>query len=378
MSEEKVVFIHSPLLDEDGYPESCPFNSHRAGATLKRIKGMGMMSGPGREVCEPVALTREELEWFHDPRYLDVLEGLSTGADMSNEAVFMGLGTPDCPIFRGMYEFSRLAAGGTLSAARMILDGSAVRAFNPSGGFHHAGSGEAAGFCYINDIVPALMELSRRGRRTAFVDVDAHHCNGVQEAFYDRDDVLIISLHESGRYLFPGTGFETEIGNGPGRGFTVNIPLPMGTCDEVYEEALEAVVWPVLHAYDPDIIFVEMGMDALAGDPLAHLNLTNNVHADFLDRIVRMNKPVLMVGGGGYNFERTVRAWALCWSILCREHLADAVMGMGGVMLENTEWAGGLRDRRLIPDVSRLGEIRKDVHRVTDTLKRSVFPVFGL
>ncbi|MFP4084843.1 MAG: acetoin utilization protein AcuC, partial [Desulfonatronovibrio sp.] len=378
MCPPKIVFTHTSRLDQDGYPESCPFNTRRAGAVFERIKGMGILTGPGVDVCRPDPLTRRELEWFHDPVYLDALQSLSQGSDATSQAVSMGLGTPDCPIFPGMFEFSCLAGGGSLTAARMLLDGSAFRAFNPSGGFHHAGRSTAAGFCYINDVVLALIALSQNNGRTAFLDVDAHHCNGVQEAFYHRDDVLTISLHESGRYLFPGTGFESETGQGPGRGFTVNVPLPVGTCDDVYTEALEEIVWPALTAYKPDIIVVEMGMDALAGDPLADLRLTNNVHADLLKRVVDMGKPVLMVGGGGYNFEQTVRGWALCWSVLAEKDFYESGMGMGGVMLENTEWVGGLRDRRVVPDVSRRKEIRSEVLRVISNLKKAIFPVLGL
>lgn len=339
---------------------------------------MGVLSPSDEAVREPIPLTREELEWFHEPVYLDMLQSIEHESDLTPDALNRGLGSPDCPVFKGLYEFVRLAAGGTLTAARRILEGSDRRAFNPSGGFHHAAADHAAGFCYMNDAVVALMALTRSGRRCVFLDVDAHHCDGVQPPFYDRDDVLVVSLHESGKYLFPGTGFETETGSGAGKGYTVNVPLPVGTYDAVYEEALNEVVWPLLDAYAPDVVMLEMGMDALAGDPLAHLHLTNNIHAEVVQHLVQRDIPLLMIGGGGYSIEQTVRGWALCWCILSgqEEHTAGPVMG--GVMLENTDWVGGLRDRVLISDAGRRDRIRDELHHVLRAIKRDVFPIHGL
>ena len=375
----QAIFIHSPALDQGGYPDHCPFNSRRAGQTRQRALSMGLLQGSDRREAAPVALTREELEWFHAPAYLDALRRAQDGQhDLS--ALGMGLGTPDCPIFPGLYDFACLAAGGTVTGARLILSGEAHVAFNPSGGFHHAGRATAAGFCYVNDIVLAAEALARAGKRVLFLDIDVHHSDGVQDAFYARGDVMTISLHENGRTLFPGTGWETETGAGAGEGCTVNLPLPVGTYDAIYEWAFTEAALPLMKAYDPDVIMVELGMDALAGDPLAHLNLTNNVHADLLDRVLRLGKPVLATGGGGYNVENTVRGWTLCWSVLCGDHAAqqDMMLGMGGVMLENTDWLGGLRDRALLSHAGRRAEIDAEVQRVVGYIKTHVFPRHGL
>ena len=370
--------MHTPELDRGGYPASCPFNTRRAGKVLRSLEKMGVLKASDEVVREPLPLTRTELEWFHEPAYLDLLASMEHVADLTPEALQRGLGSPDCPVFPGLYDFVRLAAGGTLTAARRLLDGSDRRVFNPSGGFHHAAADRAAGFCYVNDVVVALMELTRRGRRAVFLDVDVHHCDGVQAPFFDRDDVLVISLHESGNYLFPGTGFQNEIGIGRGKGYTVNVPLPVGTYDAIYEEALQEIVWPLLDAYAPDVIVLEMGMDALAGDPLAHLHLTNNVHADVVHQLVQRDIPLLMTGGGGYHVEQTVRGWALCWCVLGGEEEHIAAPAMGGVMLENTDWVGGLRDRVLISDAGRRDRVRRELHTVINALKRTVFPIHGI
>jgi acetoin utilization protein AcuC len=373
------IFVYTPELERGGYPDVCPFNSHRAGKTRERILAMGLLDGDGRREAPPTPLERADLERFHAPDYLDTLVAAQRGAH-DLRALEMGLGTPDCPVFPGLYDFARLAAGGTLTGARLIAEGRARNAFNPSGGFHHAHRDRAAGFCYVNDVVIAADYLARGGRRVAVLDIDAHHCDGVQEAFYDRGDVLTVSLHESGHTLFPGTGWETETGAGAGRGCTVNLPLPVGTNDELYEFAFRNAALPVLKAFRPDVVIVEAGMDALAGDPLAHLHLTNNTHADILEEALRLGKPVLLTGGGGYNIENTVRGWALCWSVLCGEHAhqRDLMAGMGGVMLENTDWVGGLRDRVLLSDGGRMPEIAADVRRVVNVIRRDVFPVHGL
>jgi len=178
-------------------------------------------------------------------------------------------------------------------------------------GYHHAKAEKASGFCYLNDLVLACIRFSNNGKRVLYLDLDAHHGDGVQEAFYSSKKVMVISLHESGKTLWPGTGYEDEIGDGSGKGFNINIPLPLGICDIVYLEVFQKFVIPLINAYVPDIFVLQLGMDALAGDPLAHLELTNNTHAEIIGQILRYNKPMLATGGGGYHFDNTVRGWAL-------------------------------------------------------------------
>ncbi len=373
------VFIYSPELEKGGYPPSCPFSTHRAGLVHAKITQMSLVDNALRRVVPPAPLSDEELLRFHTAEYLAALKAGQEGV-CDERAYGMGLGTPDCPIFPGMYDYVRLAAGGSVTAARLILRGEAFVAFNPSGGFHHAHADRAAGFCYINDVVLAALELADAGRRIAIVDIDVHHGDGQQEAFYERRDVLTISLHESGKTLFPGTGFESEIGRGEGKGFCVNVPLPVGTFDEAYEMAFIEIALPVLTAFNPDVILMELGMDTLAGDPLAHLNLTNNVPADILERVRRLDKPILAVGGGGYNIENTVRGWTLCWSVLIGDHAHQhgLGMGLGGVMLENTDWLGGLRDRTLLSDAGRRTRILAEIRRLVDFHRQNVFPLHGI
>lgn len=377
MKELNAVFLHSTDLDETGYPEGCPFNTSRAGKTRKTVYTMGLLGGKRRKEVPPVKATRAELEKFHQPAYLDAIKNAENG-DLTPDAFAMGIGTPDCPVFYGMYDYISLACGASLTGARLILSGETDVAFNPSGGFHHAAPGKASGFCFVNDVVLAAMEFLNSKKRVLFLDLDVHHGDGVQTAFYERNDIMTISMHENGKTLFPGTGFEDEIGRGQGKGYCVNLPLPVGTYDAAYEKAFNEAVLPLIIKYNPDIFIMELGMDALSGDPLAHLNLTNNVYADIINEVLEQVKPVLATGGGGYNVEAAVRGWALAWSALCGEEEHDMGVGLGGVMLENTEWAGGLRDRTLISDAGRRSLVDAEIDRLIKKIQSNIFPLHGL
>ena len=372
------VFIYSDELEKYQYPPEHPFNTIRATRTLEIIKSMGLLSGPGRRMIAPKPADRLVLKKFHTARYLHALKTAAKGG-WDTEALSMGIGTQDCPVFRGLYEYAALATGATLDGADMLISSQADVAFNPSGGYHHAGPEKAAGFCYINDVALACMILAEKGKRVLYLDIDVHHGDGVAYAFYDRCDVMTISLHQNPKTLFPGTGFENEIGTGPGKGYCVNVPLPVGTYDQAYMKAFKAIVPPLAGAYNPDVIVFELGADALAGDPLANLQLTNNIYADVITQLLSYNKPILATGGGGYHIGNTVRAWALAWSIFCGADTGeDMNLAVGGVLLESTEWQGGFRDRRLAVSNSQREAVLPSIDATIKKLKATVFPIHGL
>lgn len=372
------AFIYSSALEKYAYPPEHPFNTIRAKRTLDVAKSMGLLSGPDRAVVPPKPAKRITLKKFHTAAYIHVLHEASKGK-FDVGALNMGLGTSDCPIFKGMYNGAVLATGATLTAADLILAGKAEVAFNPSGGFHHAHPDHASGFCYINDVALACVVLAEQGKKVLYLDVDVHHGDGVAYAFYGRSDVMTISLHQNPRTLFPGTGFENEIGEGKGKGYCINIPLPIGTYDQAYMFAFESVALPLIRAFNPDVFVFELGADALAGDPLANLRLTNNVYADIINRLLTFSKPILMTGGGGYNIGNTVRAWALAWSVLCGADAEnDTSAGAGGVMLESTEWVGGLRDRQLPPSHQQCDIVMPAIESTVERLKAALFPLHGL
>ncbi len=371
----KAAFVYSRELEKYGYPPEHPFNTIRPKKTREIINPMGMLSGEGRNEVAPVPADRIVLKKFHTPHYLHILKKARPGR-WNAEAFDMGLGTEDCPVFRHLYEYVVLASGGTLVAAELIISDAADIAFNPSGGFHHAGPERASGFCYINDVALACIILAEAGRRVLYLDVDVHHGDGVVYAFYDRRDVMTISLHENPRVLFPGTGFEDEIGKGEGKGYCVNVPLPIGTYDEAYMRAFDSLARPLIGAFNPDVVVLQLGADGLAGDPLAHLYLTNNVYADIINYLLTLNRPILATGGGGYNIDNTVRAWALAWCILCGAESEGPVSSTVGSNVVKKR--GSLRDKPLPVSAQQRDTVTSAIETTIEKVKANVFSLHGL
>jgi acetoin utilization protein AcuC len=378
MVTKKAAFIYSSELEKYRYPPEHPFNTIRAQKTREILSSMGLLSGNGRSEVAPIPAERVILKKFHSARYLHALKNASEGR-WDSEAFYMGIGTSDCPVFEGLYEYAVLACGATLVGAKLILTGEADAAFNPSGGYHHAGPEKASGFCYINDVALACIVLAEAGKKVLYLDVDVHHGDGVAYAFYDRCDVMTISFHQDPRTLFPGTGFVDEIGTGAGKGYCVNVPLPIGTYDRAYMEVFEAIAPPLISVYKPDAFVFELGADALAGDPLAHFHLTNNVYADIIKCLLSFDKPILMTGGGGYNVENTTRAWALAWSVLCGADSNESKnRAPGGVMLDNADWQGGLRDNVLVVSDHQRDMVMPAIKATIEAVKAKVFVIHGL
>jgi len=190
---------------------------------------------------------------------------------------------------------------------------------------------------------------------------------------------MTISFHQDPRTLFPGTGFADEIGTGKGKGYCINVPFPIGTYDQAYMKAFNAIAPPLITAFNPDVFVFELGADALADDPLAQLYLTNNVYADVIDCLLDFNKPILMTGGGGYNIQNTVRAWALAWTVLCgADSDAQPSLGAGGVMLGTTDWQGGLRDRELVVSTQQQNAVMPAIEATIEAIKADIFAFHGL
>jgi len=375
----KKVFIYSPELDEYPFPESCPFDSTRTGKLERKLQSLSMLNKKDKQIVKPEPATQAEIETYHDPEYIAAI--ITAGKGIFNpDMLHYGLGTGDCPVFKGMFENFKWSTGSTLTAARILIEDKARIAFAPAGGLHHAHKKKSAGFCYVNDIVLACNELNQAGKRVLFLDIDVHHADGVQEAFYNSDQVFTISLHQDGRSLFPGTGSIHEMGTGKGKGYTVNFPLPAGTYDQAYLKVFHELTMPLIKAYAPDVIVIEIGTDALKVDPLANLELTNNVYAEIIHNLLTFDLPILATGGGGYNIENTIRAWALCWNCLCGDDDFDNhfIAGIGGVMMQSSEWAAGLRDRQLIPDNRQKELVNIVIEDNLKEIKTLIFPTHGL
>lgn len=376
MSARRLSFVYTPEIERLAYPPDCPFKTERAGLTRQRLRGFGWLGTPGRTEVEPFRADRETLLRHHSARYLDELERAVAGR-LTMEGLHMGLGSADTPVFGDLLEYGAWACGASLTAAELLLRDEADIVFALLGGFHHAMAERAAGFCYLNDVVLACDRLATAGRRVMCLDLDAHHGDGTQAAFYRRKDVFTLSLHESGTTLFPWGGFENELGESEGHGFNVNVPLPAGTYDAAFLRAFRQVVPPLVGAFRPDVMVVEMGMDTLAGDPLTHLSLTNNAVVAAIEELLELRLPILVTGGGGYHVENTVRGWALAWQAFAEEHY-DLELGMGGVMLGNVDWAGGLRDHQLPVSAERRDQVEPALEATLRRIEETVFPLHGL
>jgi acetoin utilization protein AcuC len=222
-----------------------------------------------------------------------------------------------------MFESEGLKVGAALVGVELLLRDEVEVAFSFAGGLHHAGPDHASGFCVFGDGAVAIHHLLAAGRRVAYVDIDAHHGDGVQAAFYEDDRVLTISLHESGRYLFPGTGFPAELGRGRGAGYCVNVPLFPYTGDETYLWAFDELVPPLLRRFDPDVVVAQLGVDAHWLDPLTHLALTSRGFEALFQRLQRLAPRWLAVGGGGYDPTVVPRLWTLAWAVMSGQTLPD-------------------------------------------------------
>jgi acetoin utilization protein AcuC len=371
-------FIYSDEMGRFEFGPDHPFKPERATKTFDLCTRYGVLNYPWMKVVVPKELDRHLLTLFHEPEYLSLLQEASQG-NVCLEMLARGIGTADTPIVKGIYEWSLRAAGGTYSAMKDILAGRAQAAFNPLGGFHHARPGNAEGFCYINDIVIALMGAlqDKPDLRIAYVDFDAHHGNGVQDAFYDDPRVLFISAHETG--LYPWSGAETETGKGAGEGYTVNIPLEAGTDDEVYAFILDQAVFPILKAFAPGFIIAEVGADTLISDPLTHLKLTNNGYQKALRGIMPICPRVLALGGGGYDLYRTSRCWTLAWSILNHVEPEDEFAGLvGGMMFGPEMEVGSLFDHPFFTKGEAKEKAFAEARRVVAYIQKRVFPVHNL
>jgi acetoin utilization protein AcuC len=350
----------------------------RLGLTWRLMEAYGLTSRPGAKVLTPQPADAATLARFHTRDYLDVLKAVSSGLRVPGDAR-CGLGFGDNPIFPGVWEVSCLIAGGSLLAAKLVADGEVQRAFHFAGGLHHAMPDRASGFCYIDDPVLAILVLRDRGWRVAYVDIDAHHGDGVQFAFYRDPQVLTISTHERGDRLFPGTGFVEEHGEGPGHGYSVNLPLDVFTGDEVYAEGFEAVVPPLLQAFKPDVVVAQLGIDSHRTDPLTHLAFSVQGFTRTVKRIGELAPRLVALGGGGYDLPNVARAWTAAWAVMNGIELSAELPASARPELSRFGFSdGSLWDPPAeLPDDTRR-QAREYCRRQVEAIRRTIFPVHGL
>lgn len=369
----KTAFVYSDKFGSVIYGAGHPMRPARLRLTYELIESLGLFNLPGANVVEARRAAEEEIKLFHTREYIKTLKEANTGV-IPVSGHEHGIGFGDNPVFTGVYEWSSYTTGASIQAAELVALGGYNAAFNIGGGLHHAMPARASGFCYINDPAVAIKYLAGLGKRVAYVDIDAHHGDGVEYAFYETDTVLTISLHESGQYLFPGTGDVTDMGMKEGLGYSVNLPLPPATGDELFMDAFKEIVPRFIAAFAPDILVTQLGVDTFESDPLAHMNLTTNGFEKAVRAFRDFNLPWVALGGGGYDLGNVARAWTLAWAAMNRAHAPDKIPKR--LMHENEDIfrTDSLRDAP--PARFQLGkEQMEELERDMDFLKKEVLPL---
>lgn len=384
MGDRAAVVWDSSLLGYDLGGEH-PFNPIRLELTMRLASALGVLDGIELRVPEPA--TESDLERVHELDYVRAVQQAPTVTwDVGH-----GLGTDDNPVFDRMHAASALVVGGSLLGAREIASGQADRAVSIAGGLHHAMRDRAAGFCVYNDCAVAISWLLDNGfDRVAYVDVDVHHGDGVQAAFYDDPRVLTVSLHQSPVTLWPGTGFVNELGGREAMGSSVNIPLPPHTRDPAWLRVFSAVVPSLLSAFRPQILVTQCGVDTHEEDPLADLSLSVDGHRaiylalrDLADRYA--GGKWLATGGGGYQLLRVVpRSWThLIATVLDRDVAPETRVP--------ADWTASVRKIAPHADLPTTmsdgrdtafdpwgGGLERPIDSVIRDVRRAVFPLHGL
>ncbi|CAI5438141.1 unnamed protein product [Caenorhabditis angaria] len=312
-SKRRVSYYYDGDVGNYYYGQGHPMKPHRIRMAHNLILNYGLYRK--MEVFRPKPATFEEMTKYHSDDYMMFLKNIRSDniTSFAEQMAKFNVGE-DCPVFDGVYEFCQLSCGGSLAAAARINRKDTDIAINWMGGLHHAKKSEASGFCYSNDIVLAILELLKHHKRVLYVDIDIHHGDGVEEAFYTTDRVMTVSFHKYGEY-FPGTGDLKDDGFGKGKKYALNFPLRDGIDDMTYEQIFIPVMDRVMMHYAPEAIVLQCGADSLTGDRLGCFNLTLRGHGKCVEYMKKLNIPLLLVGGGGYTIRNVSRCWAYETSI---------------------------------------------------------------
>ncbi len=359
-----------------------PLRPIRLKLTFDLLRETGVLDNSSVSIHLPRQATEDELLLVHTKEYIEEVKAFSkTGVG------YLDLG--DTPAFKGIHEATAMAVGGSIVAADLVMKGGAQHAFNPAGGLHHAGIDHAAGFCVYNDIAVTIRHIQRnyRIKKLALIDLDVHHGDGTQEILNSDPTVLTIDLHESGKFLYPGRGFTNEMGEGKGRGYKVNIPLPPLTSSDCYLRAFDELVPPLLRAFKPEVIVNQFGVDTHFDDPLAHLSLTTETYRELASRLHSIAHEVcdgkyVVLGGGGYKPENVARAWAIVFSTINGTTLSDKIPKKWidlcrEVIKRDPPTTFSDKYERTINNVER-ETITRAIDQTIMQIKNNLFPIHGI
>lgn len=309
----KVAYLYDGEVGGAYYGIKHPMKPHRMRMTNELIVQYGLAEH--LDVFKPNRATPVALEQFHTHEYIDFLQ--TAKPDHVSEAQVQHYNViDDSPIFDGVFKFCQIYAGASIHGAQKLIQDDYDIAINWAGGLHHAKKGQASGFCYVNDLVLAILELLKHHARVLYLDLDVHHGDGVEEAFVSNNRVMTVSFHRYGNFFFPGTGNLTEIGFGHGKWHTLNIPFDAGLTDGQFWSVFQPVMQKVMDAYQPGAVVLQCGADSLGGDKLGDFNLSIKQHAEAVDFMKKFNVPMLVTGGGGYKKRNVARCWAYETAVL--------------------------------------------------------------
>lgn len=367
------VFVYDDLMASHVLRPDHPLKAIRLRYTYDLLNSYHAFDNKSySELVKPRSSSYQEICTVHESEYVDAVISFGKGETVIDPARFNFSRTGDNPFYRGMYEAASLSTGASLVAAEMVATGNVHGAFNISGGLHHAAVRHASGFCVFNDPAIAIRYLANLGMKIAYIDIDAHHGDGVQDVFYDTDQVLTISIHESGKYLFPGTGSTEELGVGRGKGYSVNLPLYPYTGDDLYMRIFRETVPQLIAAFNPDILVTQLGIDTYFNDPLTHIMLSSNGFTQAVQEFARMGLPWLALGGGGYDIGAVARCWAIAYGVMINEDWpdlmsTDSVANLGYENLNDTA----------VPEVPEyaLAEATKFAENSLWQVKKTIFPI---
>mmetsp|Transcript_1880 Transcript_1880/g.3017 ORF Transcript_1880/g.3017 Transcript_1880/m.3017 type:complete len:449 (-) Transcript_1880:1614-2960(-) len=317
--KSRVSYFYKPDIGSYYYAPGHPMKPHRLKLTHHLLLTYGMYRK--MDVLRPHDATAEEMERFHAHEYVDFLKRVSPDSEQEFEKVMekFNVGGADCPVFDGLYNFMSSCAGGSIDAAIKVNHGLADVCVNWSGGLHHAKKAEASGFCYVNDIVLCIVELLKYHQRVLYIDIDIHHGDGVEEAFYTTDRVMTASFHKFGDF-FPGSGAYTDVGAKKGKNYSVNFPLKDGLNDESFRSIYKPVIDKIMERFQPGAIVMCCGADSITGDRLGVWNLSLKGHGEAIQYAKSFGVPVILLGGGGYTPRNVARCWAYETGIALGEH----------------------------------------------------------